>query len=174
MTYEVRAVPTIDALHKKCDAIRAHVASVTRQEIIRMVLFFKADARDNIWFLYTSSVRLESRGNAVPKPLNIEGPTPAPKEVVSLPSIRKDNNARAEQEWQRCPCCAQLILESHEHKITVKHAVEVFHLMTQSKEYLDTGQLPLDKFGCQMSANMFDMRRAMAQQTGTLFAEPAK
>lgn len=46
--------------------------------------------------------------------------------------------------------------------------------MTQSRKFLDSGKLPLDQFGCQMSANMFDMRRAIALQTGTMFKEPPK
>jgi len=172
-TFEIRAQPTIDALNQMIDSIRQHVYHVTRQEIIRMVAFFKEDVNGHIWFLDASSIRLSSRDNKVPKPLDLEGHTPAPQEIVHLPPInQKEKHKSAQRTWNRCPCCAELILQVVPNYITVKQAVEVFHMMTQSRYYQETGEMPEDRFGYRMSANLYDMRRVIALEEGSAFKIP--
>lgn len=166
----MRAQPSIDSLNGICDTIRKHVHEVTKHEIVRMVLFVKVDANDQMWFMYTTSIRLETKSNHVPKPLDIEGICPAPREIVSPPRAQDAEGGKGE--FSRCPGCSNLILGAEKQMITCRQAVEVFTMLTKSKAFKETGQLPKDQFGCAMSANMFDMKRAIALQTGAAFDEP--
>ena len=54
-------------VQRVCENVVSHVAEVSYQKlrIRRMVLNFKVDAKDRVWLLWSSSIRLEVRARAV-------------------------------------------------------------------------------------------------------------
>jgi hypothetical protein len=120
-------------IQKICEAVIAHIGEVTygQKQISRIVLNFKVDSRDKIWFLYSTSIRsmdmLEynplSGGETVRRSLvNIDS-------VVSLADSVHLNPIKTYEKIVpksliTCLSCAKETLEDARHPITYKQIMK--------------------------------------------------
>lgn len=159
--FEVRAQPTIDILNRCCHTVRQHVLEVTRHSVDRMVLFFKCDQKNRYWFTHASSIRLESSTDAPCRPLQLEGLSPIPQDVVK----RGMGNTR-------CPSCTTLLFDQG-NMITVRQAVKVFAKLSATEEFKTKKRCPADDGGHRISSCLLEMRRAIAHEKGDVLAIPS-
>lgn len=140
-------------IQKQCEAIVAHVGEVTfgQKQISRVVLNFKVDSRDKIWFLYSTSIRsidmLEynplSGGDTLRRSLvNIDS-------VVSLADTvhlnpKKTYDKIVPKSLKTCLSCAKETLEDTRHPVTykqiMKHYEHVLLILQSSSSALHSSK----------------------------------
>ena len=129
-------------IQRACEAVVSHISEVTysQQQITRVVLNFKVDSRDKLWFLYTTSIRVNAHNN--PHTLegaenkislvNIDNLISIPESITLNPNKSYDGT-KAKREMVRCISCAKESLDIHRHSITyksvVKHYEHVLYLV---------------------------------------------
>ena len=140
-------------IQKQCEAIVAHIGEVTfgQKQISRVVLNFKVDSRDKIWFLYSTSIRsidmLEynplSGGDTMRRSLvNIDS-------VVSLADTvhlnpKKTYDKIVPKSLKTCLSCAKETLEDTRHPVTykqiMKHYEHVLLILQSSSSALHSSK----------------------------------
>ena len=128
-----------------CETVISHITEVTysQQIISRMVLTLKLDARDKMWLIYSTSIRLYdtlSSTHAINRRLvNIDS-------VISLPDSIHLNPQRTfgktvARETVSCISCARKVLEDLRYPVTYKHIVRHYDYFLEwvKEEALERG-----------------------------------
>ena len=134
-------------IQKVCESVVAHVADVTFSEkrISRIVINFKVDSRDQLWLLYTTSIRLEEG-----KVISLDAPPEKRlvniNSVLSLPTVVNLNPYKSYDKTatrtQRVCCisCAKETLDTMRHPVTYKTVMKHYeHLLHLIKEISGKG-----------------------------------
>jgi hypothetical protein len=130
----------------------AHVGEVSFQKhrIKMMVVNFKVDAKDRVWLLWASSIRLDESflGGAAstgpPRPLNIDSIVKLPSTVKlsHLPSHSSNKESAKPVPFVPCVSCGKKHPEDQFHptpyKTVIKHFEQVVTLLTADMTYQST------------------------------------
>lgn len=119
-------------LQNLCESIVSHITEVTysQQVISRMVLTFKLDARDKMWLIHSTSIRLQdTHPHTTSSSFNAGKTLVNMNSVVALPETIHLNPHRAvsktvAKETSSCISCAHKVLEDEMYPVTYKHIVK--------------------------------------------------
>lgn len=121
-------------IQKQCEAIVAHIGEVTfgQKQVSRIVLNFKVDSRDKVWFLYSTSIR--SMDMLEYNPLSTNG-EPIRRSLLNIDSVvtladnvhlnpKKTYEKIVPKVRRTCLSCAKETIEDVRHAVTYKHVMK--------------------------------------------------
>lgn len=134
-------------LQKTCESIVYHISEVTygQKQVSRIVLNFKVDSRDKVWFLYSTSIRCDDLLNTRPgshQPgapltrhlLNIDRVVSLPEEISLNP--QKSYSRLPPPDRVRCLSCNEETLDNLRYPISykavIKHYDHVIYILRTS------------------------------------------
>lgn len=127
-------------IQKTCETIETHVAEVSFQKhrVVRMVVNFKVDARDRVWLLWTSSIRLATETDDTSiaalatdvsrTPINIDSIVQLPSHVLLIDKANHSDQREATkpQTTMQCTSCGHTWPSSHFHPVQYKVIIAHF------------------------------------------------
>lgn len=137
-----------------CENVVSHIAEVSFQKqcICRMVLNFKVDAKDRIWLLWSSSLRLTSEmtggedglgGRRTAAPLNIDSIVKLPAHVKLEDRASHTDGGKALTMQETCLSCAGQYPKDQFHPVAYKniisHFEHVISLLTADSRFRNGG-----------------------------------
>lgn len=127
----MRGSALTNQIQKLCDCVQAHVAEVSfqKQIINRMVVNFKVDAKDRVWLLWTTSVRLEEQFKKTNDPVNINSILQLPCDLHLVEKANHSSETMSEDQkkeltsTKKCPSCGEKSLSFYpvQYKIIISH-----------------------------------------------------
>ncbi|KAJ1452832.1 hypothetical protein M885DRAFT_588904 [Pelagophyceae sp. CCMP2097] len=120
-------------IQRLCETVVTHVAEVSFQKlhVCRMVANFKVDAKDRIWFLWTTSIRLEGNGrrNVVKDVVNIGAVLKIPPHVKLTDTANHSFAAAPALEASDCLSCGSTQTSDKFHPVQYKTLIRHFDLL---------------------------------------------
>lgn len=129
----VRGSAMVAKVHEIADGIVHHVAGVTHDSthISRLALNFKVDAKDRLWLLFASSVRLRgplplraSQADSGCRPLEADAMLRVPEHAIPLVQASRSSGPVPVHRLSCCPTCEQHVEDDCLFDVSYKMLVE--------------------------------------------------
>lgn len=142
-------------IQKLCEAIVSHISEVTygQKQISRIVLNFKVDSRDKVWFMYSTSIRCIDMLN---QQMNVNDSSRLERTLVNIDSVislSSDIHLNPKISYDkivpkkkiRCLSCTNETLDDMRYpvsyKIIIKHYEHVLHLLSDNNSSAKEGTI---------------------------------